>query len=135
MYLVIDTWVWKTAQTADSIESVELLARIARKCDYKLIYDYEEEILREYRKHIEQTPIKKIFNNMVQRGKMEPRPAIPKKINCFDKSDLKFIQVALSTPDTIIVSGDSDFLELRKQLEKNKIPLQILTPKEALEIL
>jgi len=137
MYLVIDTWVWETAQAADPIESLELLARIVRKCEHKVIYDYKEEILREYRRHIEQSPspIKNIFKIMVQSGKMVAHSEVPKEINGFDKSDLKFVRVALSTPGTIIVSGDSDFLELRKQLERNGIQLKILTPKEALEIL
>jgi len=132
MYLVIDTWVWEKAQQAEP-ESMELLAKIQRKCEHKIIYDYEGEILDEYRKHIKQPPIVKLFSIMTQTQKIKPRPKGPIKIEGFDKSDLKFIQVAVSC-SALVVSGESDFLELRERfLKNNNQKIQILTPAEALD--
>jgi putative PIN family toxin of toxin-antitoxin system len=132
MYLVIDTWVWEKAQQGEA-ESIELLAKIQRKCKHKIIYDCEEEILKEYRKHIKQPPIAKLFSIMTQAEKIVPKSKGPIKIEGFDKSDLKFIQVAVSC-SALVVSGDSDFLELRERFLKNgNRKIQILTPAEALD--
>jgi predicted nucleic acid-binding protein len=139
MYLVVDTWVWKTAgqKTEESLESLELLAKICRIC-HKIIYDYEEEILDEYRRCLEGSPIRHMFKIMTERGKIVPKSRSRVNIESFDKSDLKFIQVALSVPGSIIITGDSDFLQLRellkrdKKLKKTLHGIQIYTPKEAL---
>jgi len=137
MYLVVDTWVWEKAQRGESLASLELLAKIYRKCEYRIIYDYDGEILDEYKNHIRELPIIRMFRLMTQTGKMIPRPKSNIEIKDFDKSDLKFIQVAITTPNTLIISGNSDFLELKKRLEKNKKlkEVKILTPEEALNVL
>jgi predicted nucleic acid-binding protein len=137
MYLVVDTWVWEKAQRGESLISLELLAKIYRKCEHKIIYDYDGEILDEYKNHIRELPIIRMFRLMTQTGKMMPRSKGDIEIKDFDRSDLKFIQVAITTPNTLIISGNSDFLELKKHLEKNKKlkEVKILTPEEALNIL
>jgi hypothetical protein len=53
---------------------------------------------------------------------------------------MKFFQVAISTPGTLVVSGDSDFAALRQKIEKGNTPelegkLRIVSPEEALTIL
>jgi len=137
MYLVIDTWVWEKAQRAESPEALELLAKVWRKCEHKIIYDCEGKILDEYIKHIKAMPIVFMFRIMTQTGKMVPRPIINLNLEGFDKSDMKFVQVAISTPGTIIISGDSDFLEIRKRLKEDERlrSIKILSPAEALHIL
>ncbi len=145
MYLVIDTWVWKAAQEGKNYDSLMLLAGIARKarkCRFRLIIDYDNEILEEYKKHLKDNIVKKIFLELVKRGKIEHKPKAPIVINDFDKDDLKYIQVAVTilkhNQEVYVISGDSDFIELRKRIkEHNDITLRelskkILTPEEAL---
>jgi predicted nucleic acid-binding protein len=134
MYLVVDTWVWEKAQEGD-FYSLELLAKICRKCEHKIIYDYEREILDEYEKHIEEDPsnaVHRIFKYMTQTGKIVPKSRSTVKIENFDKSDMKFIQVAIPS-SALVISGDSDFLEIRKHLINKKLNVKILTPMEALD--
>jgi predicted nucleic acid-binding protein len=132
MYLVVDTWVWEKAQEGDPC-ALELLAKIQRRCQHKIIYDYEGEILDEYRKHIKQPPLCRLFAFMARTGKIEPKSKSTVKIENFDKSDMKFIQVAIPS-SALVVSGNSDFLEIRKRLTKNgRLNVEILTPMEALD--
>lgn len=139
MYLVIDTWVWAKAGELKSPESLALLLRIWKKCEHKIIYDYEEKILAEYKKHIRPLHIAKIFRIMTQIGKLVPKAKSSIIIENFDESDQKFIQVAIAVPyNTLIVSGNSDFLTLREQLKEDEElgrRLRIVTPEEALGIL
>jgi len=133
MYLVIDTWIWEKAQTSESPESLELLAKILRKCEYKIVCDPNGEIIEEYKKHIRE--LRYLFRAMVQKDKIVPRPKSSLKIKDFDRSDLKFVEVAITTPDKIIVSGNSDFFHLKERPEVKKLQVKILTPMEALNIL
>jgi len=138
VYLVIDTWVWEKAQRIESGECGELLFKIFNKCEHKILLDTDGEILEEYVRHISDF-MAKLFQRMSQIGKMTYRPKVPVNLSGFDPSDMKFIQVALSTPNAIIVSGDSDFLCLRKEIEKGALEelrgLRIVTPEEALTFL
>jgi predicted nucleic acid-binding protein len=131
MYLVIDTWVWEKAQKGDPF-ALELIAKIQRKCEHKIIYDYEGEILDEYRKHIKQPPIIHLFVIMTQTGKIIPKSKSTIEIENFDESDVKFIQVAIPS-SAMVISGDSDFLGIKKLLENRKLTIEVLTPMEALE--
>lgn len=135
MYLVIDTWVWVKAQTAESPEAGELLYMVLRKCEHKIVVDCEEEIINEYKKHIA-GHMAKLFQRMSQTNKILHRPKTQVNLSHFDPSDMKFIQVALSTPDKIVISGDSDFINLRQKLIMDHSielrQLKIMSPEEAL---
>ena len=75
---------------------------------------------------------------MTQFGKFEYRPPVPLKIENFDPSDIVFLQIALSVANCIVVSGESDFMNLRASLPndielKQKLrSIKILTPEEAI---
>lgn len=133
MYLVIDTWVWCKAQTTECLHSMKLLIKICMDCSHKILYDYEEEILDEYKNHINEPFMKRLFWKMAFKGKFVPRPRQKICIDDFDKSDIKFLQVAKSVHSTPVVSGESDFIKLREE-DINNCYL-ILTPQEAIAAL
>lgn len=133
MYLVIDTWVWCRAQTIEGLDSLELLIKICRDCSHKLVYDHEAEILEEYRRHLNEPHVKRLFRDMTFKGKFVPRPRQEICIRNFDPSDMKFLQVAKSMHSTLVISGESDFLKLREEDTNNCY--NILTPREAIDAL
>ena len=154
-YVVIDTYVWRSAQEGD-LASLHLLTTIGLKCEYKVVIDKDNEILDEYLKAVKGNYLwNRIYSELVRRKKFIKRdkapPDVVKKyvlsyigLDYFDPSDIKFLQVAINVPDPIIISKDSDFLELRKLIHKaiessSPLPLmierlrKILTPEEAIE--
>lgn len=133
MYLVIDTCIWEKAGSGDPY-ALSILSTIQIKCEHKIVYDYECEIINEYRRHIKDPALIKLFTKMTQTGKITPKSKTNinnTKIEKFDKSDLKFIQVALSS-SALIITEDSDFFAIQNALKERGLNVEVLSPKEAL---
>ena len=137
MDLVVDTWVWETAQarsgTVACFESVELLAKVCKSTSHALLGDYEDEIKSEYDAHVRDELVKHFYVTIVFRGRFKKRGRTSITLTRhFDPDDLKFIEVAYVLPRAPVISGDSDFLELRNHLDEEPsiAGLEILTPGE-----
>ncbi len=165
MYMVVDTWVF--AKIATGIESSDnlwndsllLIALIAYYCEHKVVIDHEGEILSEYENVFKKLlegrnnffmNVQTLIRRFVSTGKIIRKARIPlpkrvydKILEIFDKSDLKFVEVALSIPsnEKIIISGDSDFIKLRdalnndEELRRYLKGIKILTPGEAASLI
>lgn len=140
MYIVIDTWVWEEAQKFQP-DSLAFLADLYADCSHTVVCDDSNEIQSEYDKHFREPFPKKLFGNMVKKGKIVNRPRIRIDNNFgFDRADMKFLEVAVTMGATI-VSGDSDFLRLKAQMLEDSVlgqrlhQISIMTPGEARETL
>jgi predicted nucleic acid-binding protein len=122
MDLVVDTWVWETAQSTDgqdsSFQCVELLSILCRTSSNSVLLDYEDEIRKEYESHIRDKNTKYFYQTMTARGRFKYRGRTTIRLrNRFDPDDMKFVEVAYVHPRSPIVSGDSDFMELRRNIQ------------------
>jgi len=135
-YLVIDTCVLEKAQNLD-YSALWILVKVGDNCKYKIVYDYEEEILSEYRKHLRSDLIKKMISDMVFKGKFVPRPKANIDLRAFDAADLKFVQTAASVPNCYIISVNSDYNKIKELLQKDSRlrNIKVFTPEEAKAIL
>lgn len=137
-YIVLDTWVLEKAssqaqtdiESAEFFKSIELLSRIYNKC-HRIILDYDGEIEKEYEKHAKDFSKRWLVRMSILQDKIKFRGRASMKIN-MDPDDKKFIEVAVNSPDRIVISGDSDFFddEFKKQIKDKR--LKIFTVDEAL---
>lgn len=139
MNLVVDTWVWERAQSTDgstdSFESIELLSVVCKSPEHVLLIDYEDEIKQEYELHIRAGLGKYFYETMTKRGKFRYHGRTTVRIvSRFDPDDVKFIEVAYVPPRAPVISGDSDFMDLRANLHLEPVicDLEILRPGEIL---
>jgi predicted nucleic acid-binding protein len=139
LYIVIDTWVWQRAQEFDST-CLHFLTTLYHECKHTVLCDSDGEIEKEYYRYMDLNLVKKIFTELIRKGKVE------KKYRCkiendfgFDPNDMKFLEVAVLV-NAKIVSDERDFSLLKQKLQTDeKLSLrlnkvQILTPAEAMDL-
>lgn len=144
-YVVVDTWVLERASpktmphTDDEIDlinkAVEILARIARKC-HRIVLDYDGDILGEYQRH-RRGFVSRWLQMMISRSEKinyRPRAQINLTVS-FDPNDMKFLEAAIIIPCTIIISGDSDFLNIKDNPQIRAHNIHIMDLDEALIVL
>jgi predicted nucleic acid-binding protein len=136
MYLVIDTCVWESAQNGDA-SSIDILCKILLHPDHVILVNMKGDILNEYRAHIREPVLIRLFTQLSRSYKIRYRPRTPLKIKNFDPNDVKFVEVANSTPNTILVTVDSDY-DVFRQLQDSDSRLRlirIMTPADAILVL
>jgi predicted nucleic acid-binding protein len=114
--------------------AVRLIFTLYDKCNK---IGYNDKIMEEYRKHIHAPFIQKWFTDNFRMNKFKyihcsniEKPLL-KKLK-IDPDDIKFIEVAKSCPDKIIITEDSDFNVDVKSVLRD-INIEIWNIREALE--
>lgn len=134
----IDTNILEIAQDMDNRlfqSAVSLIFNMYNKCN-KVAYN--KKIMDEYRVHIHERFIQKWFTDNFRMNKFYYINCSPldkklrDKLNKFDPDDIKFIEVAKSCPNKIIITEDSDFDDGVKLILK-EINIDVWTIKQALE--
>ena len=141
-YVVVDTWVLERAFPPEApferneievtSKAAELLSRIIRVC-HRVVLDYNQEILGEYSRHIRGFVGQwlKLASRCPDKIQYRPRGQIRLNVR-FDPSDYKFLEVAVNSPHKIVISGDSDFLNIRNDPEISAHGIRIMDLDEAL---
>lgn len=112
MNIVVDTWIIETANN-DGYAEIEFLIKFNEK-QCTLVVDSEYQIMNEYNRYLKGFT-RKWFKLILESHRIEYSSGkIPQKLKIhldgvFDPSDIKFLDVAYSTQEKIIVSGDPDY--------------------------
>jgi len=132
---VVDTCVLEKAQNSD-FSALEILAKVGRDCKYKIVCDYEEEILSEYRKHLHSNLFEKMISIMIFKGKIVKKAKADIRLKAFDPADLKFVQMAASLPKCYIITMNSNYNKIKELQQKDSRlrNIKVLTPEEAIDI-
>lgn len=134
---IIDTNILEIAQDYgnESFHSaVRLIFTLYDKCN-KIAYN--DKIMEEYRDHIHNPFIRKWFTDNQRMGKFKYifcssiDKHVRKKLR-IDPDDIKFIEVAKSCPDKIIITEDSDFNDEVKSV-LDGMNIEVWCIREALE--
>ena len=141
-YVVLDTWVLakvstfpKDAGESDEVwKAMDLLSKIIYKC-HRVVLDDKGEILEEYNRHKKSEFARHWLILICKRAnKVEWVTRAALKINKpLDPDDVKFVEVAVGSPHRLIVTGNSDLLNIKDNEEIKSYRLKILDVNEALQ--
>jgi len=140
-YIVLDTWLLAKASTLpkninesnEVSKSTELLVRILHKC-HRIVLDEKGEILKEYQRHAKSEFVRRWFIQLqMYADKVVYRSRTPLKISKpLHEDDIKFIEIVAKSPHKIIITGNSDLLEIKENEEIKGLGITIMDVDEAL---
>jgi predicted nucleic acid-binding protein len=132
--LVLDTWIFATIaeKEPEAWEAIEVLAGILNKC-HSIVLDYQSMVMAEYDTYfLKDKWLQDWFKLMQQKRKVLNRPMNQIALNTYvSDDDKKFLSLAISTPDHIIISGDSDFIDKKDDPDFVSRHIKVFTVKEA----
>jgi len=135
--LVVDTWVFGCFSDCQHLGQVlQLLGKILSNC-HSIVLDYDEDIFEEYRRHFDKAKfLHQWYREMLSKGKITHRPMQNLPLNIYlGNGDKKLVNLAASTPDRIVITGDSDLIDNKTHSDFVSHGIAILSLEEACAML